>query len=85
MDDSFPGWIEVQVIDAARRDHRIVDKVPIFTALDIRPGTPFPAELWIGADATDVDGDHVTARLKWVDTQEGINELTIAATDVRWL
>jgi len=73
------------VIDASRRDHRIVDKVPIFTPLDIRSDTSFPAELWIGVDATEVDGDRVTARLKWVDTQEGLNELVIAATDVRWL
>jgi hypothetical protein len=39
----------------------------------------------IGADTFDIDGDQVTARLKWVDTQEGLNELVIAATDVRWL
>ena len=85
VDDSFPGWIEVQVIDAAGRDHRIVDKVPIFTTLDIRADTSFPTELWIGADTTEVDGDLVTARLKWVDTRERLNELVIATTDVRWL
>ena len=85
VDDCFPGWIEVKVIDAAGRDHRIVDKVPILTALDIRSDTSFPTELWIGADATDIDGDHVTARLKWVDTQEGLNQLVIATIDVRWL
>jgi hypothetical protein len=85
VDDSFPGWIEVKLIDAAGRDHRIVDKVPILTAVDIRSDTSFPTELWVGADTSEVDGDLVTARLKWVDTQEGLNELVIAATDVRWL
>lgn len=75
----------MRVIDATGRDHRIVDKVPILTTLDIRSDTCFPTEVWIGADATGIDGDHVTARLKWVDTQEGLNELVIAATDVRWL
>lgn len=73
------------VIDAAGRDHRIVDKVPILTMLDIRSETSFPTELWIRADTTDVEGDHVSARLKWVDTREGLNELVIAITDVRWL
>jgi hypothetical protein len=85
VDDTFPGWIEVKVIDAAGHDHRVVDKVPIVTALDIRSDTSFPTELWIGADTTDIDGDRVTARLKCVDTQEGLNELVIATTDVRWL
>jgi hypothetical protein len=85
VDYSFPGWIEVKVIDAAGRDHRIVDKVPVLTTLDLRSDTSFPAELWIGADTSDVDGDHVMARLTWVDTQEGLNELVIATADVRWL
>jgi hypothetical protein len=85
VDDNLPEWIEVSVIDASGRDHRIVDKVPIFTPLDIRSDTSFPTELWIGVDATDVDGDRIAARLKWVDTQEGLNEPVIAATDVRWL
>jgi hypothetical protein len=84
VDDSFPGWIEVRVVDAAGRDHRMVDKVPVLTMLDIRSDTSFPAELWIDADATDIDGDRITARFRWVDTQEGLNELIIAATDVQW-
>jgi hypothetical protein len=84
VDDSFPGWIEVKVVDAAGRDHRIVGKVPILTTLDLRSDTSFPTELWIGADTTEIEGDHVTARLKWVDIQEGLNEL-IAAADVGWL
>jgi hypothetical protein len=85
VNDSFPGWIEVRVIDAAGRDHRIVDKVPVLTTLEIRSDTSFPTELWIRADTTDIDGDHVKARLKWVDTQEGLDELVIAISDVRWL
>ena len=39
----------------------------------------------LGPDTTDIDGDLVTARLKWVNTQEGLDELVIATTDVRWL
>jgi hypothetical protein len=85
VDDRSPGWIEVMVVDAAGRDHRIVNEVPILTTLDIRSDTSFPVELWIRAESSDVDGDHVTARLKWVETQEGLNELVIATADVRWL
>jgi hypothetical protein len=85
VDDSFPVRIEVRVVDAAGRDHRIVDEVPILTRLDIRSDTRFAKELWIGANTTDIDGDFVTARLKWVDTQDGLNELVIATTDMRWL
>jgi hypothetical protein len=73
------------VVDAAGRDHHIADKVPVLTALDIRSDTAFPTELWIGVDTSGLDGGHITARLKWVDTQEGLNELIIAKTDVRWL
>jgi hypothetical protein len=84
-DDAFPGWIEVTLTDAAGREHRMVDKVPIFTTLDIRSDSAFPTELWIAADTTNVVGDVVTATLKAVETDDGQHVVVVRSTDVRWL
>src|SRR3954453_2963175 len=85
VDDSFPGWIEVRVTDAAGRDHLIVDKVPIFTNEYLAPNSGFPTELWISVDTTEVNGNDVTVKLRDADTQGGLNELVIASGDVKWL
>jgi len=31
VDDSFPGWVECELVDASCRHHVLRDKVPIFT------------------------------------------------------
>jgi hypothetical protein len=85
VDDSFPGWIEVVVTDATGRNHHIVDKVPVLTTLDVAPDTTLPDELWIDVDAAPVDKDRVVAKLKYVDTRDGLNELILSVVDVRQL
>jgi hypothetical protein len=32
VDQSFPGWVECEFVDAAARVHTVVDKYPTFTA-----------------------------------------------------
>ena len=81
--DSFPGWIEVTVVDARRREHRIVEKVPVLTLLMITSESTFPIELWIEAELDGVDGDEVTVSFtNGVETIDGARGLTVSSADV---
>ena len=85
-DDHVPGWIEAVIRGADGRDHRVVEKVPILTALDLRADSDYPVELWLSATATVVDGDEVRVVLDHgVETVDGRRELVVPATDVIWV
>lgn len=84
--NDFPGWVEVTIADAAGRSHRIVEKVPVLSAADITPSTMFPVELWISAEYDRMEGNDVVVRLAGgITTEEGLDGLSVAAEDVRWL
>lgn len=85
-DDHFPGWIEAVIRGAGGRDHLVVEKVPVLTALDLRPGSDYPVELWLSATATAVESDGVRVVLDHgVDTVDGRREMLVPAADVLWL
>lgn len=86
LDEAFPGWIEVAVIDRLGREHRIREKVPVLTTLPVTSGSAFPFEMWLGADMTRMNGDDVEITLKHgVETVDGSQQLVVAAADVVWL
>ena len=65
------------------RRHRIVEKVPVLTSLDVRADSAYPVQLWLDATETGVDGDAVRVLLAHgVETTEGRRELVVPATDV---
>lgn len=84
--DDQPGWIEVSLIDADGREHRIIEKVPVLTSLAVTAASSFPLELWIRADADQVDGPrvHVTFAAA-VETTAGLTGVDTCAEDVVWL
>ncbi|MCA0157191.1 hypothetical protein LB823_13405 [Tsukamurella sp. M9C] len=85
--DGYPGWVEVEVTDADGRTHRISEKVPVLTALDLYPDTPvsdLPTELWIDADLVQAADERVTISLRHgVETVEGLSVLTLPPAAVR--
>ncbi|GAB3057178.1 hypothetical protein GCM10027053_18510 [Intrasporangium mesophilum] len=84
--DEFPGWIEVVVTDEAGRSHHIIEKVPILTTRNITSASVFPGELWLRATYKRMEGDDVIVNFdQGVETIEGLDELAVAAADVRWL
>jgi hypothetical protein len=81
--DHFPGVIEVVVVDAHRREHRIIEKLPVLTMLDITADSAFPIELWIDAELDGVDGDEVAVTFSHgVETIDGAQGLTVSSADV---
>lgn len=84
--DSFPGGLEVSLVDAAGQEHRIVEKVPVLTTHEDTIATPQPTERWIAADMEHVDGDRVGITFTYgTETRSGLKSLTVKADDVRWL
>ncbi|MEC4615882.1 hypothetical protein [Tsukamurella tyrosinosolvens] len=85
--DGNPGWVEVEVADADSRTHRISEKVPVLTALDLYPDTPvsdLPTELWIDVDLVQAADKRVTISLRHgVETVDGLSVLTVPTTAVR--
>ena len=81
--DDFPGWVEVSVLDARGQTHRIVEKVPVVTALEITPDSSFPIELWIEAKTESVDGGEMVVTLQdGIETTEGKRSLIVASAGV---
>jgi hypothetical protein len=82
VSDDFPGWVEVEFVDAFGRAHRIVDKWPIFGFDDeVGPTTSYPIDGWIQCRVIGgerVDGRTVVrVRLMWSDTVDGAGEFLV--------
>lgn len=81
--DDFPGWVEVSVRDARGQDHRIVEKVPALTSLDIAADSLFPIEFWIEAEIESVDGAEMVVVLPHrIETTEGKRTLLVVSAEV---
>lgn len=42
VDDSFPGFVEFELVDAVGERHRFIEKVPVLTRWDIGHEAAFP-------------------------------------------
>ena len=85
-DDHFPGRIEVGLVDAEGRTHRIVEKVPVLTRNNITAESTFPLELWIEAEFERIKGGAVLVRFAHgVETADGLDLIGMDGHAVRWL
>lgn len=85
-DDHFPGWIEVDLVDAEGRTHRIVEKVPVLAKAGITAASTFPFELWIQAEFERMNGGSALVRFAHgVETTDGLHLIEMDRHDVRWL
>ena len=85
-DDHFPGWIEVDIVDAEDRTHRIVEKAPVLTRANITAASTFPFELWIEAEFERMKGGAALVRFAHgVETTDGLDVIGMDGHGVRWL
>ena len=81
-----PGWIEVCLVDADGHTHQIVEKEPILTDRNMREETPYPTELWLRAEATEVHHDRVQVTFAYgVETTDGRTAIQVSTADVKLL
>jgi hypothetical protein len=86
VSDEEPGWIEVSLVDADGKEHRIVEKVPVLTTRNITAASEFPAEFWLEADTGEVADERVEVTFAYaVETTEGRLGVRMRTADVRWL
>ncbi|HEX6076420.1 MAG TPA: hypothetical protein VFZ32_14295 [Micromonosporaceae bacterium] len=86
VSDDQPGFIEVGIMDGDGREHRIIEKVPVLTTGNLTSATALPAELWIRADTSIIEGERVQVTFAYsVETTEGLTGVSVSASDVKWL
>lgn len=89
VDHEFPGWIEVEIVEADGNRVALVDKVPVFYAGDdLTPDTTLPVDLNVDCDVlqreqTPEAGEVVTVRLRhYVEDEDGRTTFQIHADQV---
>ena len=82
-----PGWVECLLVDAERRRHIIVEKVPVVTAEDLDADSHYPTlgrvpcevleryQVETGRELVCVS----TAAPAAIETEEGLSRFTVAA------
>lgn len=86
VSDDEPGWIEVALVDADGREHRIIEKVPVLTTRSITAASSFPAEFWVRADTGEVNDERVEITFAYaVETTEGRSAVQMRTADIKWL
>jgi hypothetical protein len=83
--DDFPGWVEISVRDARGQTHRIVEKVPVITTLDITAESAFPIEFWLEAEVESAGGSETVVVLPYgIETTAGKRSLVMESGGVRF-
>ncbi|MET8176679.1 hypothetical protein [Streptomyces clavifer] len=81
MDDTFPGWIEVQFSDARGKRWSLVDKAPVFgTAEDLGPRSDYPLAVSVGCvvvKTATVDLEDVSTSVHGITALNGEDEFSV--------
>ena len=79
-----PGIVVSEFVDAANRTHTVIDKVAIFTAVDLDASSTYPAQGVVRCDAfaewQDPKGRNlvkITTKRDGVESTEGLSEFVV--------
>lgn len=90
VDDQEPGWVECEFVDAEGHKHKLIDKVPIFTAHPLDRASTYPGSgsvrCKVLAEWRDANGRELslisTARPDAVDSSEGSSEFVVLSNQL---
>lgn len=90
IDDSQPGWVECEFVDASGRRHTLRDKVPIFNTERLDADSAYPQAGVAGCDVLarwkDEHGRELvrvtTARPCDIASTEGLSEFVVLASQL---
>lgn len=82
VDDSSPGWVACEFLDAEGRLHELVDKYPIFSTETLEPDSKYPrpgsAECKVLGRRRDAGGqDLVHIRLLVAESTKGLSAFAV--------
>ena len=88
VDESQPGWVECELVDADGRRHLFIDKVPIFTLDDLRADSKYPVPGIVRCEVLRKFKDeggrelvHVRTVKQWgIESTEGLSEFILPAS-----
>ena len=88
--DDFPGWVECEFADAQGCQHRIIDKVPMFTTEPLDSNSKYPREGQLYCEVlarwTDDNGRDLvrvtTAGPLPVESAAGLTEFVVPAVEL---
>jgi hypothetical protein len=87
-DDAFPGWVEVELTDAAGLAAVLTDKAPVFGLDSSSAGSPFPVPVRIACEVVRRERGRngrevaIVVLSHGVTDQHGRNEFTVPAGQV---
>ena len=85
VDETQPGVVECEFTDANRRKHRVIDKVPVFSELDLWSDSKYPQpgvmSCKILETARDESG-HEIARIGSLETVDGETEFVVRRAQI---
>jgi hypothetical protein len=96
VDDHFPGFVACEFVDAYKRVHRLMDKVPMVTEDDLDATSAYPRpggvrctvlERWRELRAAEL-GELVRVYIGYPDpmeTTEGLQEFVVQSAQVTWI
>jgi hypothetical protein len=87
VDDSFPGWVACEFLDAEGRLHELVDKYPIFSNETLEPDSKYPqpgsANVRSFSRRRDSGGrDLVHIRLLVAESTEGLSGVVVLSSQL---
>ncbi len=90
VDESQPGWVRAEFLDAAGLKHRVVEKVPVITDKDLWIDSEYPCSGAIGCKILEAFKDdegrkvvRISTQVPWgIESSDGISEFTVLAEQV---
>src|ERR1043165_3268439 len=70
IDEAQPGWVECRLTDAWGHEHRLRDKVPIFTSSELTSDSPYPQPGLIGCVEVSRMRDQEGREILTIDTEQ---------------
>lgn len=89
-DDSFPGWVRCELLDAEGRKHEFIEKVPVLTIEQFDENSSYPMPCLIACEVLAQWRDDQkreltrvsTARPWAIESTEGLSEFTVPSSYV---
>ncbi|MCW3818980.1 hypothetical protein ONA91_31535 [Micromonospora sp. DR5-3] len=85
VDDDWPGWVRVRLVDADGRTWFFVDKVPIFFDEAILPGAPLPQLAFVRCNVVGQQEDQilvVSTVPDHVEAEDGTTQFRVRPSQV---
>src|SRR5688572_22169210 len=87
VDDAYPGFVELVIVDIDRVEHHLVEKVPVVYENDLTRESSYPVETWLAATIVGRDNHGniiVDTDVPWgLESIEGQSKFVVEANSIQ--